>query len=524
VVKGAESWTLDDLLSRSAERFADRPLLAGGEREVPYGEFDRRVSALAAGLRALGLEPGDRLAAILPNGEELLYLFFAAARSGTPLVPINPALALAETAPILKASGARALVAGAAAVERHGQPSLLSIVAGEEGANGKPRLRELLRAPSPRPAVPPAAAGDPACILYTSGTTGRPKGAALSHTSFVLPALEFGRWMEVEPDDRFLGCLPLFHMAGLAFATSAVASGASLVLVDHFSGSHFWAAVECHRITLMRHLGEMLAVLCRLPGPARGEHTLRAVYGGGASAEVAEDFERRFGAAVVEGYGLTETNTVLRNELAQRRRGSIGRPLPYGEVRVVGPGGEELPPGREGEIEVRRNAVMMLGYHGDDERTSKVFRNGWLRTGDLGYRDGEGFFYFTGRLKNLIRRRGENVSPTAVEAVLNRHPAIAEAAVVGVPDEVGGEEIKACLVSSAELDPEELARWCRDFLAEFEIPRYLEFCDRLPRTATHKIDRARLADRGHTCDNVYDRKAPAVEGDSTHQIFREHET
>jgi crotonobetaine/carnitine-CoA ligase len=351
---------------------------------------------------------------------------------------------------------------------------------------------------------------DPLTILQSSGTTGQPKLAAMTHTSYVLPAQEFVRWMDAAPEDRFLGCLPLFHMAGQAFAASAVAAGASLALVSRFSAHHFWEQVRAQRITLARHLGEMLALLCRLPEhPDDHRHSLRAVYGGGARPDVAEEFEHRFGVPVVEGYGLTETNTVLRNELRQRRRGSIGRPLPYGEVRIADEQGNALPPRQIGEIQVRRNPVMTPGYLGPPELTAASIVGDWFRTGDLGYQDEQGYFYFAGRQKDLIRRRGENIYPGSIEKVLDRHPAVEASAVIGVPDEVGGEEMKAYLVCrpGSCLEPEDLVAWCRPWLADFEIPRYIEICTELPRTATNKINKSVLRLVGLANGPCYDRRA-----------------
>lgn len=502
---------LDELLEDVASRQADRPFLLQGEESETYGELLSRVNGLCSTLRDLGLRRGSRVGVILPNVSETLYTWFALARLGGVMVPLNPALVPSEVEPLLRSLGVEGIIGEADSVALYGERLDLRarlVVGGGDVAGAIP----FTAPPQPAPPALPwkVSPEEPLTILQSSGTTGQPKSATMTHASYVLPAQEFVRWMEAVPSDRFLGCLPLFHMAGQAFAASAVATGASLALVSRFSAHHFWEQVHAHGITLARHLGEMLALLCRLPEhPNDHRHSLRAVYGGGARPDVAEEFERRFGVPVVEGYGLTETNTVLRNELRERRRGSIGRPLPYGEVRIADEQGNALPPCQIGEIQVRRNPVMTPGYLGPAELTAASIVGDWFRTGDLGYQDEQGYFYFAGRQKDLIRRRGENIYPGSIEKVLDRHPAVEASAVVGVPDEVGGEEVKAYLVCrpGACLEPEDVVAWCRPWLADFEIPRYIEICTELPRTATNKINKGALRLAGTANGLCYDRRA-----------------
>ena len=510
-VQGDAYLKLDELIEEAAAREADRPFLLHGEETETYGELLARVNGLCSTLKDLGLRRGSRVAVILPNIPETLYTWFALARLGGVMVPLNPALVPSEVEPLLRSLEVEGLVGAADSVAAYGERLSLRarLVVGEGDVDGATRFTAPPQTASP--SIPwNVSAADPLTILQSSGTTGQPKLAVMTHTSYVLPAQEFVRWMDAAPGDRFLGCLPLFHMAGQAFAASAVAAGASMALVSRFSTHHFWEQVRNHGITMARHLGEMLALLCRLPEhPDDHSHSLRAVYGGGARPDVAEEFERRFGVPVVEGYGLTETNTVLRNELRQRQRGSIGRPLPYGEVRIADEQGNALPPRQIGEIQVRRNPVMTPGYLGPDELTAASTVGDWFRTGDLGYRDEQGYFYFAGRQKDLIRRRGENIYPGSIEKVLDQHPAVEASAVVGVPDEVGGEEVKAYLVcrSGSRLEPEDLVAWCRPWLAEFEIPRYFEICTELPRTATNKINKGALRLAGTASGLCYDRRA-----------------
>jgi len=513
---------LDDLFEETANRQPDSPfLLSEGGEAVGYGEALARINGLSWYLADRGIGHGSRVAVILPNLPETVYTWFALARLGAVMVPVNPALVVAEVEPALRRLEVVGLIGEAESVAAHGDLNLrVRLVVGEGEVEGAGRFEAPLR-PSAPVLSHTASAADLLTILQSSGTTGQPKSAALTHMGYALPAQEFVRWMEAVPDDRFLGCLPLFHMAGQAFTASAVAAGASLALVSRFSAHHFWEQVRTYGITMFRHLGEMLAVLCRQPErPDDRIHSLRAVYGGGARPDVIEQFERRFGAPVVEGYGLTETNTVLRNELRERRPGSLGRPLPYCEVRIADEHGVALPPHQIGEIQVRRNPVMIPGYVGPAELTEAASAGDWFRTGDLGYQDEHGYFFFSGRQKDIIRRRGENISPGSIEKVLDRHPAVDASAVVGVPDEVGGEEVKAYVVCrpGARLLPEELVEHCRPWLAAFEIPRYFEICADLPRTATNKINKSHLRLAGTMGGFCYDRKSEATEPAATYSL------
>lgn len=500
--------TLDGLLRKAVDRWGDLPFLLAAPPPVAshtrssgrdddllacvpketYRAFDRRVDVLAAGLRARGIGMGSMLGASLTSPRDLVWSWFAAARLGAVLVPLNPTFTTTEVCAVMRVAPTDAVLAdrttaGVVGAALRADPWLI---------DGVPRTGvEQLH--------PCAEAASPLTVLSTSGTTGRPKGCMLTHASYVVPAEDFGRWMKVTNLDRFFACLPLFHLAGQAFVAAAVASGASVILAPRFSGSRFWDHVAASGATLFRHLGEMLAVLCaQQPVPAERRHRLRAVYGGGAAPATVRCFERRFGVPVVEGYGLTETNTVLRNELHGARSGSIGRPTPYAEVRIADERGIERAAREIGEIQVRRNPVMTAGYLSDPAATDSAFVGDWYRTGDLGWQDDDAYFYFAGRTKDVIRRRGENIRACEIEDVLGSHPAVAAAAVVGVADEVGGEECKAFLVGAhaGTLSVDELAQWCRASLADFKIPRYFEICDELPRTPTNKVDKSRLREMG----------------------------
>lgn len=536
VDREARGSTLGDLLADTAAQRGDAPVLADhttatrGEapaagdapppgREQTFADLDRQVDRLAHGLIAGGLGPGDRIGAVLPNCAELLALWFAVARAGGVLVPLDPRLTCHERDGLLRHAGVSHLVASPGHLEEHaGLPRLRTRVSVGGALAGAESIEALAATDGARPSVH-VASGDPLAVLYTSGTSGRPKGCVLAHDSFVVPAHAFRDRLQVTPADRCLVCLPLFHMAGQSFVAAAVAGGATIALLDRFSASQFWTQVLETRATLARHLGEMLALLIqRERQPEDSRHALRAFYGGGAPRSVASAFERRFGVAVVEGYGLTETNTVLCNEPAHNRHGSIGRALPHCEVRIAGQDGVERPDGEVGEIQVRRNPVVMREYLEEPELTAQAFAGEWLRTGDLGRRAADGHFCFEGRTKDVIRRRGEMIAAPEVEEVLNRHPAVAMSAVVPSPGAHGSEEVKAFVAPATEATASigELTTWCRRFLAEFKVPTLVELRESLPRTATNKVNKALLRaeadgdDGGHATPGRSRRPKPAA--------------
>lgn len=497
--------TLGALAQEAVARSADRPFFiplpgpGGGPTPSPerYSEFFGRVQALAGGLLGLGLGPGDRLGVVLANCPELVDLWFAAGLTGVVIVPLNPSLTADERSRLLDYAEVAFVVDGTDRGRDASARRPDSVMVTPARGRAPTPFNELYAATSLGRA-PVTMAGDPLAILFTSGTTGDPRACVLTHQSIVAPAREFLSWMQVVPSDRFFACLPLFHLAGIAFATAAVAAGAALCVVDRFSGSRFWDQVAESGATIGRYLGEMLAVLCQQPldCPAP-RHRLRALYGGGATRRVAEEFERRFGVRVVEGYGLTETNTVLRNELGRSTPGSIGRTLPYCDVRIANGLGEEQPCGQVGEIQARRNAVMMTGYFRSPAATASAFQGDWYRTGDLGLRDEDGNFYLVGREKDVIRRRGENIAAREIEEVIDAHPAVRGSAVIAVADELGGEEGKAFIVvfPGAALAIGELRAWCSASLAGFKLPKYVELCPELPRTSTNKVDKRILRQR-----------------------------
>jgi crotonobetaine/carnitine-CoA ligase len=331
---------------------------------------------------------------------------------------------------------------------------------------------------------------------------GRPKAVMQTQRNYVLTGEGFARWLRLRRDDRVMALLPLCHINAQAYSTmGALAAGAGLILLERFSASQFWEQARRYRATQVNIIGSMLLMLWKQPpAPRDREHEVRVLYSAPAPREVCRRFEERFGVAVIEGFGMSECTFGLIQPLdGPRTPGGMGRPreLPergiLNEVRIVDDAGRDCPAGAPGEL-ILRNAAMMAGYYKDPERTALAFRDGWLWTGDLAVRDEEGEFFFAGRKKELIRRRGENVSPAEVEAVLNAHPGVQEAAVIGVPSAFSEEDVVACVVPNAPDGPtaEELRAWCAARLAPFKVPAEIRFLDALPKTSTQKVQRDAL--------------------------------
>ncbi len=488
--------TVPRLLRARVEAAPEKPFLHFGDRVWTYAAFGAEVGRTAAGLRELGVRPGDRVALFLPNGPEFLFVWFALASLRAIAVPINPAfrpaeaaypLAHAEPSLVVAAEGLRETLEQALAAAALARPVVWAGSRGLDlGASGGPP-------PDPQAARPE----DVSCFIYTSGTTGRPKAAMQIQRNYVLTGEGFVHWLRLGSHDRLMALLPLVHINAQAYSTmGALAAGGSLILQERFSLSRFWEQARRYRATEVNILGSMLLMLWKQPPSEMDrQHQVRILYCAPAPREICRQFEERFGVAVAEGFGMSECTFGLIQSLdGPRVPGGMGRPreLPArgirNQVRIVDAEGRDCPPGVPGEL-ILQNDVMMAGYYQDPERTAEALRDGWLWTGDLATRDEEGEYFFVGRKKELIRRRGENISPAEVEAVLHDHPAVQEAAVFGVPSEFSEEDVVACVVlrEAGGATAEDLCAWCAGRLAPFKVPTSVRFLDALPKTTTQKV-------------------------------------
>jgi len=505
------SFNLAVILSESARRTPEHPVAVFDGGRLTYRQLDQASDRLAANLVAAGIGPGDRVALQLPNIPQFLISYFGILKAGAVVVPLNVLLRAPEIAYHLEDSGALILITwegvlaeAAKGAEAAGLDTIFA-VGHAAGAAGAMPFERLLDGAAPPVGMVMRQPADTAVIVYTSGTTGRPKGAELTHIQLYMNADIPGRLFDVQSDDIVITVLPLFHVFGLSSILDVcVRFGCTMSLVPRFTPAAVLAAVQRDRATIFEGVPTMFADLLSFPELDRYDlSSLRVAISGGASipAPVLDAFEQRFGLVILEGYGMTETaSTTTFNPSADERRAySVGKPIWGTQTQVWDDEGRPLPPGPEhvGEI-VTRGLHVMKGYLNQPEATAATFTGDWLHTGDLGYFDEDGFLFIVSRKKELIIRGGYNVYPSEIENVLHAHPAVSEAAVVGVPDERLGEEVMAVVIVRAamELREGELVSWCRERLAAYKCPRVFQFRAELPKNSMGKVLKDELARAG----------------------------
>ncbi|MCF3135208.1 long-chain-fatty-acid--CoA ligase [Streptomyces olivochromogenes] len=482
---------LAEFLVRTAARQPERPALRLGTHITTYGELDERTARAAAFLRAEGVRPGDRVALMLPNVPEFVVLYYGALRAGAIVVPMNPLLKARETEYHLSDSGAVLLFEWHAAPGEGAQGAAAAGV--RHVAVESASFAALLSGHEPVSDVAATADEDVAVLLYTSGTTGRPKGASLTHAGLRHNTeVSTVHVQRMTSEDVVVGCLPLFHIFGQICTMSvALHSGASLTLIPRFDPQAVLEAIARDGATVFEGVPTMYAALLQHPAEA-DVSTLRMCVSGGASlpVEVLHGFERRFGCMVLEGFGMSETSPVVSFNHPDRPRkpGSVGTPIQDVEVRLLDEKGQDVAPGEVGELAVRGPNVMK-GYWNRPEETAAVLPDGWLRSGDLARRDEDGYLYIVDRKKDMIIRGGYNVYPREIEEVLHEHPAVALAAVLGVPHEQLGEEVGAAVVlrKDARATPEDLRQFVKERVAAYKYPRAVWVVDALPTGPSGKI-------------------------------------
>jgi len=490
---------LADFLRDTAARLPDQAALVFDGQSLTFNEMDREVDSLVRGLRKAGLEPGDRCVLMMPNCLEWPLVYYALARLGAMVVPVNPLYRRGELRHIFSDSGARAFVGregflgeAASVIETLPEMSIL-VAGGEKAVPGFLPLSELFdRAGGTTPCAD-TAPDDPFAVIYTSGTTGLPKGAVLTHNNLISDVLAVAGLRNHQPGDIVLTALPLFHIYGQTHALNlSVYSGLTLRIWDHFDPAELLAAIEEEESTVLYAVPTMINRLVELAETSPPKRSsLRFCVSGGSSlpVEVFKRFESLFDTWIMEGYGLTECSpTCLENPPGRTRTGSIGFPVPGFEARIVDDDDKDVPPGEVGELIIRGPGVMKE-YLNQPEATAETLRGGWLHTGDLARRDEDGYFYIVDRKKELIIRGGYNVYPREVEEVLYEHPAVLEAAVMGFPHPDLGEEVAAAVVlkPGAEASEEELRAFVKERVAPYKYPRIIRFTDELPKSSTGKI-------------------------------------
>jgi long-chain acyl-CoA synthetase len=493
---------LGSLLEGAAADHPDHPAIRMDDLVLSYAQLREAAGRMGTLLASLGVGPGDRAGIMLPNVPAFPIAFYGALAAGAIVVPMNPLLKEREVAYYLGDSGAKALVAWHAAAGEAAKGAADAgaelVVAETPDLGGLLDGLEPLREPSGR------GGDDDAVILYTSGTTGRPKGAELTHAGLVRNAEISARTLfDVGPGDMIMGCLPLFHVFGLTCGLNvSVASAATLTLLPRFDPAKALEIISRDGVTIFEGVPTMYAAILHLPGadPALAA-TLRVCVSGGASlpVEILRGFEEKFGCIILEGYGLSETSPVASFNHPDRVRkpGSIGTPIEGVEMRLIDDDFRTVPDGEIGEIAIRGHNVMK-GYWNKPEATAEAIRDGWFRTGDMARVDSDGYYYIVDRKKDLIIRGGYNVYPREIEEVLHEHPAVAEVAVIGIPHPELGEEVGAAvaLKPGASATPEELRAFARDKVAAYKYPRHVWLVDALPKGPTGKILRREVQPPG----------------------------
>jgi long-chain acyl-CoA synthetase len=471
-------------------------------RRYTFAEFDAAVNRTARLLLSQGIGKGDAVSLLMPNSAEYVIAYFACWKLGAIAGPVNSLLKAHEIEYVISDSEAKALMVHSdflPVIERIRQeiPTLQAVILFDDEATATKEFIDNASISSPTNlSVSDINLDSEAIIIYTSGTTGKPKGCLLTHGNLIANARQISQWLGFNKDDRLLSVMPLFHMNAVSVTTmAALYAGGSTVVSPKFSASRFWQIISDFQVTSFGSVATMLSMLLSTypEGVPKGLKTdqLRFAMCGSAPvpAEVLKRFEETFDCLVIEGYGLSESTcrSTFNPPDKRRRAGSCGLPI-GNEMKVVDEDDREVGNGEPGEI-ILRGENILKGYYKNEEATARAFRGGWFHTGDIGYRDADGFFYIVDRKSDMIIRGGENIYPREIDEVLYQHPAVAAAATIGVPDPLYGEEVAAFIVLriGCEVTEEEIGAFCRERLADYKCPKTIRFVDEIPKGPTGKL-------------------------------------
>jgi len=516
-----------ELLEKQAEKYSDKIFLYFEEEKITYQDFNLTINRVANAFKKMGIQNGDMVAIMLPNSPEFLYTWMGLNKIGAVEVPINVGFKETEVQYILQHSGASGIVIDQeyypilSRIKRKEMPNLKNIIFyGDEGPPpGSIPFSTLLEEKAQLEDFN-ISEEDAAVCIYTSGTTDRPKGVLNSHRSWVLTGEAYAYTVGITAEDRVMTPNPLFHANAQVYSTmGSLVTGASLILLKRFSSSRILEQARHYNATKMVLVQAVTPWVWNRPRREDdGDTLVKTMVAGNVPAEIYCDFEQRFQLKIQTIYSLTEAPFAImgpREGTQPRKPGGIGVPMEHpdpsikNEVRIIDDTGVEVPRGKQGEI-IIRNPAIMIGYFKDPEKTSETKRDGWIHTGDIGYQDEDGYFFFIGRGKEVIRRRGELISPSEIESVINSHPSVDESAAIGVPSGLGPgeEEVKAyvCLKPGETATPREIISWCSGKLAEFKVPRFLEFREEFPKSAIGRIQKNILKQEKHDLNKgCYDR-------------------
>jgi long-chain acyl-CoA synthetase len=506
VGKEAEAMNIAQNLERAVQHFPDRPAIIFEGETLTYADLQRSVDRLAHGLTGLGVGVGDRVALFLPNIPAFANAYLATQKVGAIAVSVNTMLTTEELHHVLSDSGAGTIFTTADLLPRL-KPLVGTdvrrerVVLAEGSAPGYRLLSEMGHENSDPFPAREMDRDDPAAILYTSGTTGKQKGAVLSHGNVVSNMYATSHLLRIDPDDRLLLFLPLFHCFGQNFImNTAFTSGATLIVHRRFVPQDVLHSIAAHGATMFFGVPTIYIGLLNADVSPEALGSIRYYFSAAATmpVEIAHRWEERFGRAIHEGYGLTETSPFASyNHEWHHRPGSVGTPIEMVEITVVDADGREVGQGEWGEILIKGPNVM-LGYWNRPEESAEALRGGWFHTGDIGYRDDDGYLFLVDRVKDMINAGGFKIWPREVEEVLYQHPAVKECAVVGMADPIKGEVARAVIVlhTDAGTTAEALDAYCREHLAVYKVPESIEFSNELPKSATGKILKRVLREQG----------------------------
>ena len=500
-------YSLHGAFASRMQRDPRRPCIVFEGRTWSWQEFHDATLRAARVLAARGIVKGDRVAVMARNNPGHVVMLLALARLGAIMVPVNPEFGVTEARYVMHHAGVAA-VACSAEVLAVAQEAAAGILPApwftllDGAADGVPVLADLVAA-APVTSLPPAGQADDTClIVYTSGTTGFPKGAMHSQRSFVTGGEAYVQRIHLQPEERLMIVLPLFHINALFYSVAGtLAGGACMIIVPRFSASTFWQMAADTGATAVNIIEAIGTILAKRPrSEFRSDHKITKLYGArqGMIATFRDDFHIPH---LIGGYGMTEIPGVTCNPLAGPQKpgsmGPVGRhPDParaWAQCRVVDDEGNDVGVDEVGELIVK-TPIIMQGYFRDRGQTQNAFRDGWFLTGDLVRRDADGYFFFVSRKKDIIRRRGENISGAELDRVIGEHPAVFEVAAIAVPSDLGEDEILVAVVPrpGCTVSAEEIAAWSREHLAAMKVPRFVAIVDALPHTPTHKILKAKL--------------------------------
>jgi len=520
---------LPKIIEDKARQFPDHVVFQFRDDPITLEEFNSRINQAANGFLELGVKHGDKVAIMLPNNPEFLYVWFGLNKIGACEVPVNVALKGQGLAYQMVQSDCVALVADLQYLDRlegiaGDLEAIRHIVYTDSAATGSPvpswpGFEHLIYAEfSDRSQDSPGVAvhySDLASILYTSGTTGVSKGVMFSHHYWYDIWAESVGYSRYTEDDVLYTGLPFFHGNAQGITVGpAILADAKAVIVDRFSASRLWDDCRRWECTEANYIGGIIPILLKQEEKENdADNPIRLMVGAAAPQDEWHAFQERFNTKILEVYGMTECYCCLVSPYDEPRAGACGKTITGWDVRIVDDDDNECPPGNLGEFIARSNKMFVgtTGYYNKPEATLELFENGWIHTGDLGRMDEDGYFFFVDRKKQAIRRRGENISSFEVESVISSHDAVLESAVVGVPADVGEEEVKAVVVlkEGHSATEEELIRWCEPRMAYFAIPRYIAIRDDMPKTPSERVEKFKLKKEGIT-DDCWDREAEGI--------------